>query len=242
MCQHEPIHEEIHFAGGESRIVVDIKGRRRMREKMYKQGHKVAKLRSQFQRSQTELCEFHCMLVRANIFEELGYLDEQMLNTKEHVDFCMDVMQAGHKVYFEPDSLVTYVPAVALKWSDLHYYMLRWSDAWETNSLSRLRQKWDLAEDTYFKQKYKALGWRRRDTILSPIVNRLTLGINNRLVKKLVMFGLLAPAEKTLNRYLTARHEQAAQQRKKQQSDYASAYPTDRSAVQQLSNKELIPR
>ena len=213
MCQHEPIHAEIHCAGGESRIIVDAKGRRRMREKMYKQGHQTVKMRSQMQRSQTELCEYHCMLVRMDIFEELGYLDEQMLNTKEHIDFCMQVMEAGHQVYFESDSLVTYVPAVPLQWSDMHYYMLRWSDDWETKSLERMRSKWDLANDSYFRQKEKALGWRRRDTILSPIVNKLTFGINNRLLKKLVMFGLLAPVEKTLNRYLTSRHESAARKR-----------------------------
>ena len=215
MCQYEPIHEEIHCAGGESRIIVDAKGRRRMREKMYKQGHTTGKMRSQMQRCETELCEFHCMLVRTDIFEELGYFDEQMLNTKEHIDFCLGVMEAGYKVYFEPDSLVTYVPAVPLKWSDLHYYMLRWSNEWETKSLIRMRQKWDLAEDSYFKQKHKALGWRRRDTILSPIVKKLTFGIDNRFLKKLVMFGLLAPVEKTLNNYLTSRHEQAHQQRQK---------------------------
>ncbi|VEP15837.1 putative glycosyltransferase [Hyella patelloides LEGE 07179] len=221
MCQHEPIHEEVHCAGGESRIVVDIKGRKRMREKMYKQGHSATKVKSQMQRSQTELCEFHCMLVRTGIFKELGNLDEQMLNTKEHIDFCMDVMQAGYQVYYEPDSLVTYVPAVPLKWSDLHYYMLRWSNDWETKSLNRLREKWNLAEDSYFKQKHKALGWRRRDTILSPIVEKLTLGINNRLLQKLVMFGLLAPAETTLNHYLTYRHEQAEKQRNRHQLGYS---------------------
>lgn len=213
MCQYEPIHEEIHCAGGESRIIVDAKGRRRMREKMYKQGHRITKMRSQMQRSQTELCEYHCMLVRMDIFAELGYLDEEMLNTKEHIDFCMQVMEAGHQVYFEPDSLVTYVPAVPLQWSDLHYYMLRWSNDWESKSLKRLRQKWDLAYDSYFRQKDKALGWRRRDTILSPIVDRLTLGINNRFLKKLVMFGLLAPVEKILNNYLTSRHAIAAKKR-----------------------------
>ena len=223
MCQYEPIHAEIHCAGGESRIVVDVKGRRRMREKMYKQGHTTEKMRSQMQRCETELCEFHCMLVRSSIFAELGHFDEEMLNTKEHIDFCMGVIEAGYKVYFEPDSLVTYVPAVPLEWSDLHYYMLRWSNDWETKSLNRMREKWDLAEDSYFKQKHKALGWRRRDTVLSPIVDKLTLGIDNRFLRKLVMFGLLAPAEKTLNNYLTSRHQKAANQRQKN----AAAIPAD---------------
>lgn len=233
MCQHEPIHEEIHCAGGESRIIVDAKGRRRMREKMYKQGHTTVTMRSHMQRTPTELCEYHCMLVRTDIFEELGYLDEQMLNTKEHIDFCMAVRSAGHQVYFEPDSLVTYVPAVPLQWSDLHYYMLRWSNDWETKSLERMRQKWDLAYDSYFRQKEKALGWRRRDTILSPIVKKLTLGTSNRLAQKLVMFGLLAPVEKALNHYLTDRHERAEKKRQKQKSN---------STIASQPSKQLVSR
>ena len=32
MCQHEPIHQEIHFAGGESHVWTDKLGRRRLRE------------------------------------------------------------------------------------------------------------------------------------------------------------------------------------------------------------------
>ncbi|MBV6624754.1 MAG: glycosyltransferase [Rivularia sp. (in: Bacteria)] len=204
MFQYLPLHEEIHFAGGESHIVVDQKGRRRLREKMYKQGKHITDPRVKLQRTETELCEFHVMLVRTEIFQRLGMFDEQMLNTKEHLDFCMNVVKNGGKVYFEPSSKVTYVPTSPLKFSDLHYYMLRWSNAWELESLSRLRQKWNLAEDGYFQHKYKALGWRRRDTILMPIVRVLSLGIQNQFLHKVVMYGLLAPVEKLLNRYLTS--------------------------------------
>lgn len=206
MCQYLPIHENIHFAGGESRIIRDVKGRNRLREKMYRQGQNVADVRPQLHRTPTELCEFHCALVRSDVIARLGGFDEAMLNTKEHVDFCMAVAQLGETVYFEPDSLATYVPTSPLKWSDLHYYMLRWSDAWELQSLSRLQQKWHLAEDSYFQQKYKALGWRRRKTILMPILRVLTLGIRHRWLEKAVMYGLLAPIEKRLNQYLTQRY------------------------------------
>lgn len=148
------------------------------------------------------------MLVRTAFLKEMGGFDETILNTKEHIDFCLAVAQVGGTIYFEPDSLVTYVPQSPLEWMDLHYYMLRWSDAWELESLARLQQKWDLAEDMYFQQKYKALGWRRRKTILQPWIDRLTLGSQNRLLNKILMYGLLAPAEKLLNRYLTTRYAQ----------------------------------
>lgn len=203
MCQHEPVHTEIHFAGGETHIWVDKTGRRRLREKMYKQGKGVATVQPTLARIETELAEFHCVLVRSTVLRKLGGLDEQMLNTKEHLDFCMSVRELGETVYFEPASLVTYVPGPPLAWSDLHYYMLRWSDAWTLASLHRLRDKWNLAEDAYFTTKYKKLGWRRKMTIIAPIIFRLTFGLYSPKLERLMMWF-----EHRINRYLTHRHQQ----------------------------------
>ncbi|BAB76902.1 glycosyltransferase family 2 protein [Anabaena sp. FACHB-709] len=209
MCEKEPIHERIHFAGGESHIVIDVKGRRHLREKMYKQGHQVSELRSQLQQTETELAEFHCTLIRREIFEQIGYLDEEMLNTKEHLDFCMNVIQAGGKVYFEPDSLVTYVPGPPLEWSDLHFYMLRWSDAWTLASLQRIRAKWNLSEDGYFQTKYKKLGVRRVATIIKPFVRQVSFGNENKPLKR-----FLKNLDRKLNRFLTDRYTEMLPQRK----------------------------
>lgn len=213
MCEKKPIHQRVHFAGGESRIVTDIKGRRHMREKMYKQGQQVADLRPQLQRKKTELAEFHCVLVRTEIFEKIGLLDEGMLNTKEHLDFCMTVAQAGGNVYFEPDCLVTYVPGPPLELTDIPFFMLRWSDAWQRASLDRLREKWDLAEDGYFQLKYKRLGWRRRGTIIKPLTRRLSFGFENKPLKK-----ILSSIDKALNRYITDRYSRILTQRQQQQA------------------------
>ena len=219
-CQDEPVHETIHFANGVAHIIVDVKGRRRLREKMSRQGQRVADTMAKLQRTSAELVEFHCMLVNMDVFKEMGPLDERFLNTKEHLDLCMGVTEAGGSIYFEPMSLITYVPGIAWTWADLHLYMLRWSDAWETKSLAHLQQKWDLSEDAYFTQKHKALGWRRRRMILSPLLDRLTLGVfkhrffervtfglvKSRFLEKVVMYGLLSPVDRALNKYLTDRH------------------------------------
>lgn len=201
MCQHEPVHTEVHFAGGESHIWVDKEGRRRLREKMYNQGKSVAEIQPGLTRTETELAEFHCVLVRRSVLEKLGGLDEHMLNTKEHLDFCMSVRDLGELIYFEPTSLVTYVPGAPQTWSDLHYYMLRWSDAWTLESLHHLRDKWSLTEDAYFTTKYKRLGWRRKMTIIAPIVVRLTFGLYSPKLERLMMW-----VEHRLNRYLTHHH------------------------------------
>lgn len=201
MCQHDPIHQEVHFAGGESHIWVDKLGRRRLREKMFYQGKTVDAIRDRIQRTPTELAEFHCTLVRRSIFDQIGLLDEAMFNTKEHLDFCMSVREAGGTVYFEPESVVTYVPGSPSEWTDLHYYMLRWSDEWTLKSLQHLQKKWDLAEDAYFTTKYKKLGWRRKMTIVAPIIWKLTFGLYSPKLERVLMWF-----EHRLNRFLTARH------------------------------------
>ena len=210
VCQHKPIHEIVHCAGGETHIWIDKKSeipRRRLREKMYKQGTRVETIRDQLQRKQTELAEFHCTLIRTEIFQKVGLLDEAFLNTKEHLDFCMTIMQAGGTVYFEPKCIVTYVPEPP-SWTDLHYYMLRWSDAWQLASLHRLRDKWNLAEDGYFQAKYKKVGWRRKMAIIGPFTRILTFGLSERLLN-----FILLPLDRILNRYLTDRYAKEQQMR-----------------------------
>lgn len=203
MCEKEPLHQRIHFAGGESHIVTDIHGKKHMREKMYRQGQQVPEVYEQLQRTQTELTEFHLMLVRREIFARIGKFDEGFLNTKEHLDFCMLVAQVGATIYFEPASIATYVPGPPLEWTDMHFFMLRWSDAWTIASLDRMQQKWNLVEDGYFKNKYKKLGWRRKNTIVKPIGKSISnlLRLDYQFLKE-----LLFSWEKVLNSYLCDRY------------------------------------
>ncbi|MEM9806507.1 MAG: glycosyltransferase [Cyanobacteria bacterium P01_D01_bin.56] len=207
VCEQEPVHQHIHCAGGESHILEDAKGRRILREKMYRQGQQLADVQLQLQATETELIEFHCMLVRTNIFNTIPEFDEQMLNTKEHLDFCMAVMALGETVYFEPRSVVTYVPGKPSTWSDLHFYMLRWSDHWTQASLRRLQQKWQIEPNSaYFSNRYKRLNWRRRFYLITPLVRRLSLGFENRILIK-----FLSLAERPFNAYLVHQNSNAHQ-------------------------------
>ena len=229
MCQDEPVHQTIHFAGGESRIVTDIHGKRHIREKMYKQGHQVADVLPLLQRTETELAEFHCVLVRRNIFDRIGNLDPQMLCTKEHLDFCMTVRENGGEVYFEPASIVTYVPGPPLELSDVHFYMLRWSDAWMRDSLEYFRQKWNLAEDGYFKTKYnKKMGSRRRRTILKPLSYRFKTLVKTFGFKRKQVEQVLISLDKKLNRYLTNRYARKyfSNQQQPTSDSFTKASPT----------------
>ena len=205
-CIGEPEHQVIHLAGGDVEVVeerVDGRVQRRVRERMHLPGRKVEDVRADLRRQECRLAEFHCMLVRGSIFDEIGPLDEGMLNTREHLDFCLEVVRSGGSVWFEPESVVTYVPGPPFSLSDVGFYMLRWSDDWERRSLGHFAHKWNLPQDEFFRRRYEQLGWRRHNSLVEPVVRKLTLGRgSHRLARVLKRF------DRPLNRYLTRRHAQ----------------------------------
>ena len=206
-CIGQPLGETIHLAGGEARIVLQIKGdkkQRRVHEKHYFVNRPVAEVQDQLHRRPCEFAEFHCMLVRRSIFDAIGRLDENLLSTREHIDFCLTVAQVGGTLYCEPAAVVTYVPEVLYRWSDLAFFMLRWSDEWEVRSLKYFRQKWDLPKkDKYFKKRYRRLGYRRHQAFIKPWIQRLCFGHTPSALLK----GL-ASLDRQLNRWVTNRYYQ----------------------------------
>ena len=208
ICEGEPIHTIVHCAGGQCGVREEPRDdgvHRHLIERIHDQGRPVADLGGA--RQPTGLAEFHCMLVRMELLRQLGGLDEKLLNTKEHVDLCMSAVQAGGTIFLEPRSLVTYM-AGPLRWSDMPYYMLRWSDAWERASLEHLLAKWKLTEDDYFQRRYRQLGWRRKMSIIDPLSRRLAFGHGSRTLQKILhaVDGVVNPR---VTRSYARRHAQS---------------------------------
>ncbi|BAY74012.1 putative glycosyltransferase [Nostoc linckia NIES-25] len=199
--------ETVHLAGGEAHIVVEqkeTKVKRRVHEKHYFVNRKVVEVRNKLHRQQCEFAEFHCMLVRTEIFRRIGLLDEKLLSTREHIDFCLTVAEAGGTFYCEPTSVVTYVPGLKFELSELAFFMLRWSNAWEIASLEHFAQKWHLTmNDKYFQKRYQRMGHRRHQGFLKPLLNRLTFGQNPLWLEKIAI-----ALETKLNYYISDRYTQ----------------------------------
>lgn len=182
-CIGKNFGEVVHLAGGEAHIVENVKGdgriKRKVHEKHYFVNRKVAEIKEQLQRQKCEFAEFHCMLVKSDIFQKIGLLDEGFLSTREHIDFCMTVNNAGGSFYCEPTSVVTYVPGLKWELPELSFFMVRWSNAWEVASLEHFAQKWNLAtKDRYFEKRYQRMGHRRHKGFLIPFLNYITFGWN----------------------------------------------------------------
>ena len=177
-CFGEPSFTKVHMVGGTAHIEVRGGGRY-LSEEHHLPGQRLEDVWPKIQRMQTELVEFHCLLARTEVFERLGSLDAGFLSDFEHLDLCLAVREAGGTIYLEPEALVNWVTPPPLAWSDLPYFMLRWSDAWNRASLRHFREKWRLVEEDPnghydFVTGYRklalwplrkvirrALGWRR---------------------------------------------------------------------------------
>ena len=222
VCQYEPYHSIVHCVGGDymepSEYAKFAKGERgpngtltdaekwTIEEKTYFQNQPIADVKEQLQRQPVGFIEFHAMLARTHLFNQLGLLDEGFCCTKEYLDFCMSVTRLGEPIYWEPSSVVTFLthpPAPTMELSDLPYFMLRWSDEWERASLEHFQKKWNLADSQYFQKRYKKLGQRRRKELIKPLVEQfffLDEPAKKWLEKRLVSI------EKRFNRYLSKQH------------------------------------
>lgn len=202
-CIGKPLHDRIYFAGGEVRIFMDAKGsqiRRRLYENRFLVNRSVASIKHQLYRRSCELTELRCALIRRTVFNHIGCLDEQLLGTQEDIDFCLRINRLGGRIYCEPAARVTHVPRIPGR-SDLAYFMLRWSDAWEVESLMHFQQKWDLDMDDYFLQRYRQLGYYRRQALLYPLLHCLVGERPMSWLKNLAL-GL----ERWLNQQIVDRH------------------------------------
>jgi GT2 family glycosyltransferase len=203
-CEGMPVHEVIHFAGGECGVREDrVDGRieRHLIDKISRQGQRLSDVREQLRREPTSVAEFHCLMARTDVFQKVGPFDEALLSVRENLDFCMAVAQAGGMIYIEPASIITYAGSEPLAFTDMPYYILRWNDAWMLRSLHHLRDKWNLTEDEYFLRQYKNLSWRRKLYLIRPLFRWVPAW---RI--RLVLEWLVAPLDRVVSRWIVTRY------------------------------------
>lgn len=194
----EPERQEIHMAAGDARIEERPTGRRFVERHRFA-GKRPAEIRAHLRRMPCEQVEFHCMLVRTEVFERLGPLDEALRTMAEHTDLCMLVRREGGEVYFEPDAVVTYITSGRFTLADYGYFSWRWGAAATDASIARFREKWDLPAGEDGLESFARWTAAHRHIPLQPIQARLQRAFGWRLGRRLG--GLLLRLESRANRW-----------------------------------------
>jgi len=202
----------VHMAGGEAHMI-DTPGGRRFHESHRFMAERLDDVADQIRPGPTELVEFHCMLVRRDVFDRLGPLDEELMTFGEHIDLCMQVRIAGGLVYFEPASTVVYVTPPPFDPTDRPYYLLRWSESWNRRTLNRFSSKWCLAaDDPYLPHAWRWVEHHREWVLrelawpLGRMVGRLKYG-----ALKTVGRGMVRALESAASRGAASRRRAAEQ-------------------------------
>jgi GT2 family glycosyltransferase len=170
--------ETVHVFGAEAHIAIDG-DRRELVDRHFHSRMPLADVTATLSRTASEAAEFHCMLVRASLFDELGPLDEGLLSMHEHLDLCMLARDAGHAVWVEPASVVVIERTVPLARTDRAFYILRWSDRWNRASIARFAEKWQLSDgDTIAAMRrtggdYRSVAYRLNPRFLDRVSHKL---------------------------------------------------------------------
>lgn len=143
----------IHMAGGTVHIK-EHQGRRVLYDEQYLFETPITKVQKPLRRQEWNYVEFHCMLVKTDVLERIGPLDENLLSVQEHIDLCLNVRKAGGPVYLEPKAVTSYVLPPPFEWSDLPYFLLRWSEEWNLATVRHFNRKWEVSSLLWFNDKY----------------------------------------------------------------------------------------
>lgn len=102
------------------------------------------------------VCEFHCMMARRALLDEMGGLDERLV-TREQIDFALRTFALGAKTTFAEHSWVTYMARDDFDPVDLRYHLFRWADPFVVASLDALEEAWGVTVDRrMYRHKWAA--------------------------------------------------------------------------------------
>jgi len=134
----------IHLAGGDL-IEERANGFNRIHQRHRYMKQPLRNVAKDLRREAVGSFEFHCVLLRTDVFAEKTFLDEGFLSHQEHLDLAREIRRAGGNVYFEPKAIVRYDNARPFEQYDQAYFELRWGEEWTMKSIEHAREKWGLA-------------------------------------------------------------------------------------------------
>jgi GT2 family glycosyltransferase len=78
-----------------------------------------------------------CLMIRSQLFRELGGFDEAFWNGNEDVDLCLRAGQRGWKVVYRPESMIYHFESQSgpERWSQTRHNVERLNNLWQGNAL-----------------------------------------------------------------------------------------------------------
>jgi GT2 family glycosyltransferase len=136
--------ERVHMAGGVLSKTSDARG-----TLLYERHRHVNRQASELEleREPTDFVEFHCLLMRRELYQSPGMFDEQIVCVHEHIHAALLCREMGYPIYMEPSARVVYLAYVPYALADLDHFRWRWSFEAAMSTIAAFAQRWSLVND-----------------------------------------------------------------------------------------------
>ena len=139
---------KIHMAGGRLIIYPDVSREGLVMEEEHQLfNRRPEDVQEQLFRKTCDYVEYHCMLVRTQLLQEHGLLDDGIISVHEHIDAALAARRLGYSTYMEPASRVNYLAFADFLLEDLPIFRLRWSREAGEQSILNFAKKWGVCDD-----------------------------------------------------------------------------------------------
>ena len=136
--------DRIHMGGGELRSMPE-EGGIVLNERHRHFDKKLDEI--ELKREQCDFVEFHCMLMRREVYTAPDVFNETIVCVHEHIHAALVCRELGYGIYTEPSARVVYLAFAPYALSDLELFRWRWSLEAGDSSLKAFAKRWGVIDD-----------------------------------------------------------------------------------------------
>jgi hypothetical protein len=145
-----PESDQIHMAGGELSLEQG-EGGVRMGEHHRHLGRRISDVADDLCRAECDYGEFHCLLMRWEVYSAVGLFDPEIINVHEHIHVSLMARELGYATWIEPDARVNYLAFAPWVTGELDDFRRRWDFQTSERSLTGFARRWGLADDSDYR-------------------------------------------------------------------------------------------
>ena len=137
---------QIHMAGGNLEIE-DEAGRQVMRESHRHFKLPLADVESSLVREPCGFAEYHCLLMRREVFASAEVFDPEIVAVHDHIHASLIAKGLGFATWLEPKARVNYLAFAPWDMGSLPRFRQRWSQEAGERSLQKFMARWQVIDD-----------------------------------------------------------------------------------------------
>jgi hypothetical protein len=149
---HDGQPDLVHMAGGDLAIAQE-NGRLRMADTHRHSMQKLADIEPSLCRETCDFAEYHCLLMRREVYSAEGMFDRDIVTIHEHIHASLMAREMGYDTWLEPGSKVKYLSFAPWLTGEMADFRNRWALTTAASSLTHFAKRWDVVDDAEFRDR-----------------------------------------------------------------------------------------